>query len=53
MTDNIRLGTNVSLTVGEAACPDDAVILGATDADDEGNERANQSLTAFAQEGNR
>lgn len=49
MSDDIRIGGLDGLTVGEAACPDDAVVLDATDPDDD--ERANQSLAAFAREG--
>lgn len=48
MTDDIRVGTNATLTVAEAAQTDDGLILGVdTDSD---NERANRSLAAFAQE---
>lgn len=53
MSDGIRVGTNASLTVAEAARADDGLILGADpDGDREGeHERANRSLAAFAREG--
>jgi hypothetical protein len=48
MTDDIRVGTNASLTVAEAARADDGLILGEADGDsDSVNERANRSLAAF------
>ena len=47
MTDDILIGSLDGLTVGEAACPDDAVILGEPDEDDE---RANRSLGEYARE---
>ena len=48
MTDDIRIGSLDGLTVGEAACPDDAVILDATSAD--GHERMNRSLAEYTRE---
>lgn len=49
MSDGIRVGTNASLTVAEAARSDDGLILGAADADSDrdDNESANRSLAAF------
>ncbi|HET7325475.1 MAG TPA: hypothetical protein VFJ06_14200 [Halococcus sp.] len=54
MSDDIRVGTNASLTVAEAARADDGLILGAdTDGDRDTNERVNRSLAAFAWEADR
>lgn len=50
MTDDIRIGSLDNLTVGEAACPDDAVIFGPTSADTDKDERANRSLAEYARE---
>jgi hypothetical protein len=47
MSDDILIGSLDGLTVGEAACPDDAVILGGSDAEDE---RTNRSLGEYARE---
>ena len=49
MSDDIRIGSLAGLTVGEAACPDDAVVLGPSDRN--ADERENRSLTAYAREG--
>ena len=46
MIDDIRIGSLDGLTVGEAACPDDAGAFEPTNED----ERANSSLAAYAQE---
>jgi hypothetical protein len=50
VTDNIRTGTNATLTVAEAAKSDDGVILGSADAESSGDadEHTNRSLAAFA-----
>ena len=48
MTDDIRIGSLDSLTVGEAAYPDDAVVFGAAEADTD--ERENRSLAEYARE---
>jgi hypothetical protein len=48
MTDDILIGSLDGLTVGEAACPDDAVILG--EPDEDADERANRSLGEYARE---
>ena len=48
MSDDIHIASLAGLTVGEPACPDDAVILGESDTD--ANDRENRSLTEYAQE---
>jgi hypothetical protein len=52
VTDDIRIGSLAGLTVAEAARADDGLILGESDADEDEDEheRANRSLTAYAQE---
>lgn len=50
MTDDIRIGGLDGLTVGEAACPDDAVVFGTADADED--DRENHSLAAYPSEPN-
>lgn len=52
VSDGIRVGTNASLTVAEAVRADDGVVLGDPNGDSgDEDERANQSLAAFAREG--
>lgn len=50
MTDDICIGGLDGLTVGEAACPDDAVVFGTGDADK--NDHENRSLAAYPSEPN-
>jgi hypothetical protein len=48
VTDDIRIGSLVGLTVAEVARANDGLILGEADTDED--ERANRSLAAYAQE---
>lgn len=55
MTDDIRVGTNASLTVAEAARADDGLILGEADPDGDrdAHQRENRSLDEYTPEANR
>jgi len=50
MSDDILIGYLDGLTVGEAACPDDAVILGPSNPDEDDDDRAEQSLAEYARD---